>query len=379
MIDAERLLMEFQNLLSINNPSFKEMAIASYLADIFSPLGYRCVFDRSAEYTGSEIGNLIVYIPGTLPQKPIFFCAHLDSVPPCENIKFIDEGAIIRSDGHTVLSADNKAGIAILVELGRVLAERSIPHPPIELIFTTAEEVGLLGAKFLDFSLLTSEEGFVLDAENPEEVINQAPSSLVYRLVVKGKSAHAGIEPEKGINAIQIASLILSQLPTGRIDEETTANIGLVKGGTQTNIVPELCEAEGELRSHSPQKLEKLKLEIKSKVEEIFSRLPKDENGFPKYDLNFKSVFKGFHIPPEDPLCQLIKKAGERINLSLKFKKKEGGSDANIFNANGKKCLILGVGMHRVHTKEEYLVKAELIKAAQLVFEIVKLKGEVKE
>ena len=377
MIDEERLILEFKTLLSIDNPSGKEAKLAYYLSDLFSALGYRCVFDRSAEHTGSDVGNLIVYIPGTIPAKPIFFCAHLDSVPPCEGVSYVEEDGIIRSAGKTVLTADDKAGIAVLVELGKVLAENKFPHPPIELIFTTSEEVGLLGAKFLDYNLMSADEGFVLDSEKPEEVINQAPSSYQYHLEVRGKSAHAGIEPEKGINAIRILAFVLSSLPTGRIDEETTANIGKLQGGTAVNIVPEFAEAMGEFRSHSEEKIERLKKEIESKVKEIFEGLPKTEEGLPSYKLKFDKVFQGFYIPEDDPLCQLVRKAGERIGLSIALKKKEGGSDANIFNANGKRCLILGVGMQKVHTKEEFIRKKDLINSARLVLEIVKLKGEL--
>ena len=377
MIDPERLILEFKTLLSIDNPSGKEASLAYYLSDLFSALGYRCFFDRSGEHTGSNVGNLIVHIPGTIPAKPIFFCAHLDSVPPCEGVEYIDEDGLIRSAGKTVLTADDKAGIAVLVELGRVLAENKFPYPPIELIFTTSEEVGLLGAKYLDYTLMSADEGFVLDSENPEEVINQAPSSYQYRLAVKGKSAHAGLEPEKGINAIKILALILSSLPTGRIDHETTANIGKIQGGTAVNIVPEFAEALGEFRSHSEEKIEELKRQIENTVKDIFANLPKSENGLPKYYLKFDKVFQGFQIPEDDPLCQLVKRAGERIGLSLTFKKKEGGSDANVFNANSKRCLILGVGMQKVHTKEEFIRKRDLINSARLVLEIVKLKGEL--
>jgi len=377
MIDADRLILEFKTLLSIDNPSGKEANLAYYLSDLFSALGYRCFFDRSGEHTGSNVGNLIVHIPGTIPAKPIFFCAHLDSVPPCEGVEYIDEDGIIRSTGKTVLTADDKAGIAVLIELAKVLAENKFPHPPIELIFTTSEEVGLLGAKYLDYNLMTADEGFVLDSEHPEEVINQAPTSYQYKLAVYGKSAHAGIEPEKGVNAIRVLALILSQLPTGRIDEETTANIGKIQGGTAVNIVPEIAEAQGEFRSHSEEKIENLKAEIERTVQEIIGNLSKSEDGFPKYSLKFEKVFQGFRIPENDPLCELVKNAGERVGLSITFKKKEGGSDANIFNANGKRCLILGVGMQKVHTKEEFIRKKDLINSARLVLEIVKLKGEL--
>jgi len=376
MIDVERLVLEFQNLLEIESPSKKEGKLAYYLASIFEALGYKCFFDKSAETTGSEVGNLIVKIPGSIPAEPIFFCAHLDTVGPYKNPKIIFENNIFRTDGRTILGADDKAGIAALVEVAKILKETSPPHPPLEYIFTTCEEIGLLGAKCLDTELIDAREGFVLDSEEPEEVINAAPSSYQFELKVLGKSAHAGIEPEKGINAIKIASQILSLLPTGRIDEETTFNIGIIRGGEYVNIVPDKCEVKGEMRSHNEKKLEELKATVEKKVEEVLKEYPEVE-GLPTAKVHFNKVFQAFYIPEDDPLCQLVKKAGESLGMKLSFKRKEGGSDANVFNEKGLKCLILGTGMRNVHTTQEYIHLKDLILTTNFVLEIIKAKSEM--
>jgi len=375
LIDVDRLILEFENLLKIESPSRKEGKLAYYLADIFEALGYKCFFDKSAETTGSEVGNLIVKIPGTLPSPPIFFCAHLDTVGPCENPRIIFENGIFKTDGKTILGADDKSGIAILIEVAKILKENLFPYPPVEYIFTTCEEIGLLGAKALDIELVDAKEGFVLDSENPEEVINKAPSSYQFEIKIKGKSAHAGLEPEKGINAIYVLSKIISELPVGRLDEETTFNVGIISGGGYINIVPENAEVKGEMRSHSQKKLENLQNYIKETVNKITEKFKR--NGLPEGKVRFEKVFKAFDISIEDPLSQLVKKAGEKLGLNLSFKRKEGGSDANVFNEKGLKCLILGTGMQKVHTTEEYILVGDLLKSANLVLQIIKLKGEM--
>ncbi len=377
MIDPNRLALEFQTLLTIESPSKKEGKLAYYVVDIFKALGYRCFFDKSSENTGSEVGNLIVKIPGTLPSEPIFFCAHLDTVGPWENPKIIFENGIFRSDGRTILGADDKSGIAILIEVAKVLKENLFSYPPIEFIFTTCEEIGLLGSKYLDYSLIDAKEGFVLDSESPVEIINSAPSSYQFKIEIKGKSAHAGLEPEKGINAIHILSKVLAELPFGRIDEETTMNVGIVRGGDYVNIVPDYAEAKGEIRSHNEEKLASLKDKLQEQIEKVLSSYPKVDDVVPSGKVHFEKIFKAFNIPEEDPLCKLVRKAGDKLGLNLAFKRKEGGSDANVLNEFGLKCLILGTGMQKVHTTEEFIKLEDLIITTNLVLEIIKTKSEM--
>ncbi|MFN4196756.1 MAG: M20/M25/M40 family metallo-hydrolase [Caldimicrobium sp.] len=376
MINTDRLILEFKTLLSIESPSLKEGKVAHYLADLFDALGYPIYIDKSAEHTNSDVGNLIIKIPGTIERPTLLFCAHLDTVGPYENPEIIEEGEIIKTNGKTILGADDKAGIAILVELAKVLRENPFPHPPLEFVFTTAEEIGLLGAKYLDYTLLNASYGFVLDAENPSDVIIAAPSSYQFILKVFGKSAHAGIEPERGINAIKLLAQIVVNLPTGRVDHETTINIGKINGGNYVNIVPDLAFTEGEMRSHSEEKLEVLRKEIENITEDIIKNyFPKIEN-LPSYQLDFKKVFKAFKISEEEPFIQWIKEAAKNLGMCLDFKIKEGGSDANILNEKGIKSVILGTGMQRVHTTDEFIKKSDLIKASHLVLEIIKIAGK---
>lgn len=376
MINTDRLILEFKTLLTIESPSLKEGKLAYYIADLFDALGYPIYFDKSAELTGSEVGNLIIKIPGTVEGPTLLFCAHLDTVGPYENPEIIEEGEVIKSNGKTILGADDKAGIAILVEIAKVLKENPFPHPPLEFVFTTGEEIGLLGAKYLDYKHIKASFGFVLDAEKPSDVIIAAPSSYQFILKVFGKSAHAGIEPEKGINAIKLLAQIVVNLSTGRIDHETTMNIGKINGGNYVNIVPDLAFIEGEMRSHSEEKLEELKKEVENIAEDIIKNSTLKIDNLPSYKLDFKRVFKAFKISEEEPLIQVIKEAGKNLGIPLEFKVKEGGSDANILNERGIKSVILGTGMQRVHTTEEFIKKSDLIKASQLVLEIIKIAGK---
>uniref|UniRef100_A0A832LWE9 M20/M25/M40 family metallo-hydrolase n=1 Tax=Caldimicrobium thiodismutans TaxID=1653476 RepID=A0A832LWE9_9BACT len=376
MIDEGRLLLEFKTLLGIESPSKREGKLAYYLADIFEALGFTTFFDKSGEHTSSEVGNLIVKIPGTIPAPPLMFCAHLDTVGPCEGVEIIEEEGLIRSNGKTILGADDKAGIAVMVELAKVLRENPFPHAPVELVFTTCEEIGLLGAKYLDYNLLEAKFGLVLDSENPWEVINKAPSSYQFLLKVYGKSAHAGLEPEKGINAIKLLAQIITQLPSGRLDEETTMNLGKIHGGAYVNVVPDLAFLEGEMRSHSEEKLENLKERIDSIAKEVIENYLYKVEDLPKYKLDFTTVFKAFHLPEDGPEASLIKKAGERVGLQLTFRKKEGGSDANVFNSRGIKTFILGTGMQKVHTTEEFIMIKDLLDCAKLSLEILKTYSE---
>ena len=229
----------------------------------------------------------------------------------------------------------------------------------------------------MDFELIDAREGFVLDSSDPQVVINSAPSSYQFEIKVKGKSAHAGIEPEKGINAIKIASQIINLLPTGRIDEETTFNIGTIKGGEYVNIVPDICEIKGEMRSHNEDKLNHLKNLIENSIKKVLEDYKNVEEGLPEAKTKFNKMFQAFFIPEEDELCQLVKKAGDLLGINISFAKKEGGSDANVFNEKGLKCLLLGTGMKNVHTTNEYIHLKDLIIATNLVLNIIKIKSEM--
>ena len=255
MINLERLKETFIHLVRLASPSKQEGLVASYVKEYLNELGIEWVEDKAADALGATCGNIIGWLDGE-GEIPLMLNAHLDTVQkPAEEVVVREENGILKSDGTTILGADDKSGVAIILEVLRVIKENNLPHPPLQPVFTICEEIGLLGAKHLDYSLLKAKWGLVLDGGNPAEIIHRAPTANRLQFVVIGKAAHAGVHPEEGINAIWLAAKAISSLQLGRIDEETTCNLGLIEGGTATNIVPDKVVIKGEVRSHKQEKL----------------------------------------------------------------------------------------------------------------------------
>ncbi len=370
MINVERLSRFFLELAHIESPSRREGEIAAYLREKFEALGARCLFDDSASHTGSEVGNLIVKYPAEGKSPLLFLAAHMDTVEPTRNPKVVLENGVFRSDGRTICGADDKSALAIFLELLHVLVEKELRYP-LEFIITTCEEIGLLGAKHLDYRLVDAPFGYALDSEDPEEIINRAPEAIRFQIKVLGLAAHAGLNPEAGINAIKLAGKALSLVKLGRIDHETTANIGLIRGGTATNIVPEEVELLGEVRSHSHEKLENQWDHIRSVFEEVIREEKEPEKDRPEVSFFREQDYPLLQVPEDHPVIKLAFKAAQRLGLNLRLTATGGGSDANIFNGRGLPCVILGTGMRRVHSTEEYLPLKDLIKACELTLQIV--------
>ncbi|MCS7264704.1 MAG: M20/M25/M40 family metallo-hydrolase [Armatimonadetes bacterium] len=347
-VNRERFLADFLELVRIPSPSGKEKEVAKVVKKKLEDLGLTVEEDQAHKAFGGEQGNLIVKVHGSVEgAETLFFNAHLDTVVPCEDVKPIVEGDKVRSDGRTILGADNKAGVCVLIEFLRILKEDGINHGPIEIAFTVAEEVGLLGAKHLDYSRISAKVGFVLDSGPPiNKVIVQAPSQKNLHAVVKGKAAHAGVSPEKGINAIQLASKAIAAMRIGRIDQETTANIGVIRGGLATNIVPEEVEILGEARSHDPRKLEEQIAHMVTLIESEAQR------GGGKADVEITDVYRSFKISEDDPPAKLIKSALAKMGYEPQWEITGGGSDANVFNSQGIKCVVICCGEESPHSPE---------------------------
>lgn len=347
-VNRERFLADFLELVRIPSPSGREREVAQVVKSKLEKLGLTVSEDNAGGKFGGEQGNLIVKVPGTLESvPPILFNAHLDTVVPCDNVNPILEGDKVRSDGRTILGADNKAGVCALLEFIRVLKEDKIQHGPLEIVFTVAEETGLNGAKYLDYSLINSKVGFVLDSGPPvNKVIVKAPSQKNLRAVIKGKAAHAGVSPEKGVNAIQLAARAIAAMRLGRIDSETTANIGVIKGGLATNIVPEEVEILGEARSHEQRKLDE-------QIAHMVTLLEREaQKGGGKAEVEVKEVYRSFNITENDLPAKILKTALEKMGLKPQWETTGGGSDANIFNERGIKCVLICCGEESPHSPE---------------------------
>src|ERR687889_489745 len=257
MINQERIKNLLLELVQIDSVSRKERQVAERIKQLCEEMGAQVEIDDAGEKVGGNSGNVIARFPGTLPgAETIMMSAHMDTVVPGEGVKPIVEGDIIRTDGTTVLGGDDKSGCAVIIETIRCLQEQSIPHAPIEAVFSICEEVGLLGAKHVDVSRLKAKYGIVFDSDDPGFLFTKGPSANHMEWKIYGLESHAGVAPEAGISAIKIAAEAISEMKLGRIDEETTANIGVIQGGEATNIITNFVILKGEARSLDDSKLE---------------------------------------------------------------------------------------------------------------------------
>ncbi|MBN1327763.1 MAG: M20/M25/M40 family metallo-hydrolase [Candidatus Cloacimonetes bacterium] len=364
----------FLSLVRIESESGDERKVALKLIEDLKELKAEIFMDEVHLQTGGNCGNLYAFFPGNIPVEPILFCAHLDTVKPGKGIKpqIIDNR--IMSDGTTILGADDKSGIAEIICAVKEMIASGEKMPPVEVLFTVSEEVGLLGAKGVDYSRLKSKIGYALDGHNIGEMLISAPAQNSMKFTVHGKEAHAGVEPEKGINAIKAAAAAIVKMPSGRIDFETTANIGLINGGKATNIVPPSVKIEAEVRSHNMQKLEKVTSEYITALEQCVSDYSTDSIKV-KVVQDIKRVYQSFHIPAESTPVKLGLAASEKLGITSKILSGGGGSDANIFNQNGMQVIIAGSGMQAVHTTDEYIEIAQLELGVSWLKEIIRLYG----
>ncbi|MCX5869730.1 MAG: M20/M25/M40 family metallo-hydrolase [Deltaproteobacteria bacterium] len=383
-INLERLARTFVQLCEIDSPSRSEREVSDYLTRTFHDLGAASIVeDTSAEQTGSDCGNLIISIPGNRPdQETIFFACHMDTVEPGYGVEVRRDGDIFTSWGDTVLGSDDKSGIAAIIELIRVLKEKKIDHGPIELLFTTCEEIGLLGAKALDRARMTASFGYALDSTGIDQVITGAPAANKLKVEVHGIAAHAGLHPEQGISALCMAASAIADLRLGRLDEESTANFGIIHGGVATNIIPDHITIEGEVRSHSLQKLTAYTEEIKRTFQQVIECWPlppgKQDEGetpalapAPSVEINVQLEYPAMRLKLNDQVLARVKQAGMNLGRNLEFQIAGGGSDANILNSFGLPTAIIATGMDKVHTTNECLDLKDLVRLTELLFAIV--------
>ncbi|WP_210365843.1 tripeptidase T [Bacillus sp. REN3] len=368
MINKERLLNEFLELVQIDSETKHEAEIARVLKKKFTDLGVDVFEDDTTAQTGHGAGNLICTLEGTKEGvDPIYFTSHMDTVVPANGVKpSIKDGYVI-TDGTTILGADDKAGLAVMLETVRVLKEQSIPHGTIQFIITVGEESGLVGAKVLDPKLVKAKYGYALDSDGKVgNIVVAAPTQAKIAAVIHGKTAHAGVAPEKGISAITIAAKAVARMPLGRIDQETTANIGRFQGGTQTNIVCDLVEILAEARSLVPDKME---AQVK-KMKDAFESAAQEMGG--KADVDVQVMYPGFKFGEGDLVVELAKKAAAKIGRNCELLHSGGGSDANIIAGFGVPTVNLAVGYEEIHTTNERMPIEELEKLGEMVIALIK-------
>jgi tripeptide aminopeptidase len=370
MVNEQRLIEEFMELVRVDSETKHEQEISEVLKRKFSALGLSIQEDDAAAVTGHGAGNLFANLPATPgmeDKQTLFFTSHMDTVVPGKGIQpQLDEDGYIRSDGTTILGSDDKAGVAAMLEAIRQLQERSIPHGPLQFIITVGEESGLRGARALDSALLKASYGYALDSNGPVgDIIIAAPAQSKIEVKVYGRAAHAGVNPEAGISAIQVASQAISRMPLGRIDKETTANIGSFAGGQETNIVCDFVLIRAEARSLVKEKLDNQVAQMRQAFEDIAAKHQT------KVEFTDEIIYPSYKFEETAPIVQVAARAVERIGRSANTLHSGGGSDANIFNGLEVPTVNLAIGYEHIHTTKEQLPVIELVKTGELVLAII--------
>lgn len=375
MVNRERITAEFLRQAAISSPSLKESAMAGYLEQRFIELGAEVVFDDAADRVDGEVGNLIARIPGSKAGEPLLLSVHMDTVIPCDNVEPVLLDGVIRTAGETILGADDKAGIAEVIEALEIVRENKFEHVPLEIVVTIAEEIGLVGAKNLDFSLIRSRRGIALDTPGVDWLVRRAPGANRFTVEVTGRAAHAGVEPEKGLSAIQVAAHALTLMKLGRIDFETTANIGTINGGLATNIVAEKVVLTGEARSHDVEKLAVQTAHMLACFDQAADELIQELDGVKvRADIasEVRPDFPLMSIAKDAGIVELLQRAATALGREMKDRLGGGGSDANIFNENGIEMVIIGTGMHNVHSTDEEVAVDDMVLVAEFLVELIK-------
>ncbi len=369
-MNRERLVNEFIEMVKISSVTGMEGRFAKVLEEKLKALGFEVYIDNAGEKAGCDTGNVVGKLKGSKNGPAVLFGAHMDTVSPGTNIQPVIRDGIIYSDGTTILGSDDKAGIAAILEAVRYLKEQNIPHGDIEVAFTIAEEGGMFGAKNLDYGRLSSKMAFILDSGGDiGGVIIQGPAQIKIFSNIKGRSAHAGVSPEAGVSAIQVAAHAIAGMKLLRIDPETTANVGTIKGGTTTNVVCDFVETSFEARSHNQEKLEAQTAHMLACIKDTCAAFgAQDET---THYLNYPA----FTIPKDAAILKVTESAMNRIGRRMELKSTGGGSDTNIMSGNGIQAVTLAIGMNNVHTTSENIAISDLLKTAELVSAIIQEAG----
>lgn len=362
MISKERLQKLFLEMIQIYSPSKGEKEMADWLEQYLTVRHIPFQSDNAGAAYGGNGRNIVAYIKGNQEGMPLGFGAHMDQIEPCKSVKPVIKGDIIRTDGTTTLGGDDKAGIAAILEAVEDILETKANHRDIYLVFTCSEEISMLGTKHMDLGMLPCKDLVIVDAAGDTGAIAyKAPAMEAISITFRGRKAHAGLEPEKGVNAIVAAGKAISQMHIGRIDTETTSNIGRIEGGTVTNIVTDEVTFTAEIRSHS---MEKLAAEL-AHMEQC-CKTAADEMGA-AYELTHELAYPSLSVDVDCELVKIAEDATAKVGVKPELMVIGGGSDANVLAGHGYRSVIISVGMKDVHTVDESLNIEETHKAAKII------------
>jgi tripeptide aminopeptidase len=376
-VNVPRVRDEFLELVRISSVSKREGNVARRLTEILAAMGAAVEVDDAGPRVGSDTGNLLAKFPGTVPDAaPFLLCAHMDTVVPGENIRPVVDGDIIRSDGTTILGGDDKSGIVAILEAVRLLRERRIAHGPIDVLLTICEEMGLVGAKYFDVGRLRARTGLVLDCDGVHELITRAPAANRMQFTVHGLEAHAGIAPEQGISAIQVAAEGVAAMRLGRIDAETTANIGRIEGGMASNIIPNRVVLRAETRSLTLEGLEAQTRHMRESLERAAARHRVTVGGreyAARIEAKVERDYDRLAVEDGRTIVTLVRRAAEALGSPFRTRSTGGGSDANVFAGRGLEVANLACGMRQIHTVNEWVDVNDIVATTALLVETVRL------
>ena len=356
MIDQERLVNSFCDLVRIDSPSDEEEEVAQHLIARLKTLGFQVNRDAHGNVIASEEGA-----------NPLLLSAHLDTVEPGRGIKPSIVGDRIVSDGTTILGGDCKAGVAAIMEALQSAREDGRSRRPVQVVFTRGEEIGLIGATNLDYAMIKATQAVVFDGNGPvNHITGSSPTYMSFDVVVKGRAAHAGVEPEKGLSAIRIASEIINALPQGRLDAETTFNVGLISGGTVRNAVPPETTFGGEFRSRNTETFDLVRLQLLNTLE-IARQKYRDAT----IEETLEVLFHMYNLDPEEQVVRMVTRVMGNMSLAPNIRPSGGGTDGNVMRRNGIESVVVGMSTNAMHTVDEYVVIPDLVDTARFCQRVI--------
>ena len=367
MVNKDRIIKNFTSMVALDSPSYDERLVCEYIKDYLKSLGIEAHEDNAGDVIGGTTGNLVAYFDGNIDAEPVIFSSHMDTVEPSHGKKAVihDDGTIT-SAGDTVLGSDDLAGVTSILEALTVIKENNLPHRPIEIVFTVCEEKHGGGVTALDYSALKSKQAYVFDLDGEVgTAASSAPTILTYTAKFIGKSAHAGFASHLGIHAIKAASLAVTKIPCGAVEEGVNANVGTIEGGKATNIVPDLCTITGEIRS-----FDDALSDVKYNEVVDICKAAADEFGA-KVEFEYSKHIRAFNVADSNPVVKRFKKVCSEMGLSGDCQPTFGGSDNNVFAEHGIDGLVVSTAMNNCHSVDEYTTVDGLLKAAELALNLM--------
>jgi len=368
MIREDRLVDLFLQLCRIDAPALKERECVAWTRSYLESAGIEVWEDEAGKAIGGNANNLIARLPGTLPDAPrVFLSAHFDTVEPTAGLVISERDGVFMSDSDTILGADDKGGMAPAIEAVLALKESGEPHGDVYLLLSVAEEIGLKGAAALKIEDLGLDFGYVLDTGPPVGTyVTRTATHDKLEIVVKGRPAHAGKDPENGINAIQVAADAISGMTLGRIDPETTANVGIIEGGSAVNVVCPMVRVRAEARSTNVATLD-------LQIDHMISRFEAAaEKWGAEVEIHHDRHYSAYEVPLDSTVVKIAETASRSLGMSPTARTTLGGSDANVYNAKGVPCIVLATGMEKIHTHDERISRKDLVATAELCLQILR-------